>query len=254
MLALVVASLVGEPVAAAETVAGWEISGSDGSCSMSQPNRGQATWLYLGRDLDGEQFVRVHDRRWAVKKGQAYAATLKFDGKPVTLQAIGSITDGAEPLPGFTAIGKADWQSSLATASAMEVTLEGQAPASIDLAGARAALTALEACVEAQRKAGAVALQSGPRVTAPMYLLPDDYPSRARAERREGRVVVRLTVDVKGKPAGCAIETSSGYADLDEQACKLAAASLRFKSAIATSGKPVEGSFQFPLVWRNQQL
>jgi TonB family protein len=241
------------PTGAAETtVSGWETSGRDGSCSMWRAfDSASPTWMLLSRDVDGVQFLRVHDSRWKVKRGDPYLVTLSFDDKPgITLQANGAITDGASPLGGITASTEVDWQSNLASASKMVVSLPGAVPASIDLSGAPAALAALDACVEDQRGHDVVALRSGPRVTTSMDLSQADYPESAWAENREGTVTVRLTVDAAGTPASCSVQTSSGHADLDWQGCSLAMERMRFAPAVARSGEPSEGSYQFQIVWR----
>lgn len=238
----------GAQPATAETVAGWQVDGRDDICTMLRPySPKQPTWIVISQSVNGRQFLRVHDSRWRVVKQQDYAVTLRFDGKSVDLTAKGSITDGVHALSGFVASTDQDWQSNLASASTMAVLLPGQAEAPIDLAGASAAFAAMQTCLQGLKDSGAVALRNGPRIKTGLTLSSSDYPRNAAGA--QGRTVIRLTIDPKGKPSRCDVRQSSGNAALDEASCTVALARMRFEPAIATDGTPAEGSFEFPIGW-----
>jgi protein TonB len=73
----------------------------------------------------------------------------------------------------------------------------------------------------------------------------DYYPDQARREGQEGRPMVKVCVDVKGKLASAEIATSSGFPLLDEAAIKVAKAT-RYKPA-TSEGKPVESCASLPV-------
>jgi protein TonB len=52
------------------------------------------------------------------------------------------------------------------------------------------------------------------------YLVPPNpiYPARSRKSGEEGKVMVRVLVDVAGRPAQVALQASSGHPALDESA------------------------------------
>ncbi|MCB2076145.1 MAG: energy transducer TonB [Novosphingobium sp.] len=73
-----------------------------------------------------------------------------------------------------------------------------------------------------------------PRNNPGTWATPNDYPSRALREDREGTTTFRVTIDPEGKVASCAVTGSSGHADLDEATCKFVTRRARFR-------KPSEG-------------
>lgn len=68
-----------------------------------------------------------------------------------------------------------------------------------------------------------------PRNDPGSWATPNDYPSRALREEREGTSGFRVTIDADGKVANCQITSSSGHADLDEATCKLVSRRARFR-------------------------
>ena len=68
-----------------------------------------------------------------------------------------------------------------------------------------------------------------PRNAPGSWATPNDYPSRALREEREGTSGFRVTIDADGKVANCQITSSSGHADLDEATCKLVSRRARFR-------------------------
>jgi protein TonB len=52
------------------------------------------------------------------------------------------------------------------------------------------------------------------------YLVPPNpiYPQRSRRAGEEGKVVVRVLIDVAGRPAQVSVQGSSGHPELDQSA------------------------------------
>src|SRR3546814_10198618 len=71
-------------------------------------------------------------------------------------------------------------------------------------------------------------------------LTPDDYPSRALREEREGTTGFKLAIDANGKVVDCQITSSSGSPDLDAEACKNLMRRARFRPAEDTDGNAME--------------
>lgn len=99
-----------------------------------------------------------------------------------------------------------------------------------------------------------------PVVAAPIHVAPkpvigvkvayapdtaDYYPAQSRRNNEEGRAIVHICVDTRGRVATAAVESSSGHALLDDAAVKLAKA-YRFKPA-TQDGKPVEQCTGLPV-------
>jgi protein TonB len=74
------------------------------------------------------------------------------------------------------------------------------------------------------------------------------YPTASMRLGESGRNVVRIWVGPDGKPQKAEIETSSGFARLDQAAIQLAMAQ-RFKPA-TVNGVPTQTSLELPLLWK----
>jgi len=77
--------------------------------------------------------------------------------------------------------------------------------------------------VEAQPQPAVQAAPAAPRTVSAShlgYLVPPNpiYPARARKAGEQGNVMVRVLVDVTGRPAQVSLQTSSGHPALDESA------------------------------------
>jgi len=59
---------------------------------------------------------------------------------------------------------------------------------------------------------------------------PEDYPAYAVRMNHEGRTSFRLAFGVDGRATVCTVTASSGYAELDDAACRLMKARARFAS------------------------
>jgi len=79
---------------------------------------------------------------------------------------------------------------------------------------------------------------------------PDDYPSRALREEREGVTRFTVTVDTNGKVASGQVTGSSGHADRDEATCKNLSRRGRFKPSTDSNGNKVTGTWSSAVRWQ----
>jgi protein TonB len=80
-----------------------------------------------------------------------------------------------------------------------------------------------QAPVETQPQQAAPAAPAAPKTISASqlgYLVPPNpiYPARSRKVGEEGKVMVRVLVDVTGRPAQVSMQTSSGHPELDQSA------------------------------------
>jgi protein TonB len=79
---------------------------------------------------------------------------------------------------------------------------------------------------------------------------PDDYPSRALREEREGITGISVTVTPEGRVSGCSVTRSSGSPDLDDAACRLVQRRGRFSPATDENGEPTTGTWNSSVRWQ----
>lgn len=77
----------------------------------------------------------------------------------------------------------------------------------------------------------------------------DHYPGAARLAGREGVVDMLLDIAVDGKVTGCAVQDSSGHADLDSAACALMREKGKFTPALDGAGKASAGRYAASFTW-----
>ena len=77
---------------------------------------------------------------------------------------------------------------------------------------------------------------------------PPRYPASALRQRQSGTVLVRVEVDISGRPAGLALVQRSGSRELDRAALE-AVRDWRFQPALR-DGQPVPGSLVIPIDFR----
>ena len=70
---------------------------------------------------------------------------------------------------------------------------------------------------------------ASPRNNPGSWATPNDYPSRALREEREGTTGFRVTIDERGRVSNCQVTSSSGHADLDAATCKNVTRRARFR-------------------------
>ena len=80
-----------------------------------------------------------------------------------------------------------------------------------------------QAPVEAQPQQAAPAAPAAPKTVSASqlgYLVPPNpiYPARSRKAGEQGNVMIRVLVDVTGRPAQVSLQTSSGHPELDQSA------------------------------------
>lgn len=92
----------------------------------------------------------------------------------------------------------------------------------------------------------------GPIMLGSMWaqILPSDFPRRALADNRQGRVKIELAISPTGIVEGCRVLESSAHADLDAESCKIAANKAKFGPALDVTGQPTVGRVQTELNWR----
>lgn len=86
--------------------------------------------------------------------------------------------------------------------------------------------------------------------TAWARILPSDFPQKALAEKRQGRVKFELVISPTGVVEGCKVLESSTHADLDAESCKIATNKAKFGPALDVAGQATAGRVQTGLNWR----
>ncbi|MFC3174891.1 energy transducer TonB [Novosphingobium bradum] len=81
------------------------------------------------------------------------------------------------------------------------------------------------------------------------WATPNDYPSRALREEREGVTGFRVSVGPDGRVTDCQITSSSGSPDLDQTACEKIRQRARFNPAKDGEGNPTSGSYSNRVRW-----
>ncbi len=89
-----------------------------------------------------------------------------------------------------------------------------------------------------------------PRNNASRWVTPNDYPTRALRDEREGTTRFSVVVNARGRVESCSITGSSGHADLDKETCDNVRRRARFRPALDTSGNPISGSYSNRVRWQ----
>jgi TonB family protein len=97
-----------------------------------------------------------------------------------------------------------------------------------------------------------ISFPRGPEMqgTAWARILPSDFPQKALAEKRQGRVKFELAISPTGAVEGCKVLESSTHADLDAESCKIAVNKAKFGPALDVAGQATAGRVQTGLNWR----
>ncbi|MFM5918229.1 MAG: energy transducer TonB [Novosphingobium sp.] len=82
------------------------------------------------------------------------------------------------------------------------------------------------------------------------WVTTNDYPTAGLRGEHEGSTRYRLTVDAAGKPTGCTVTGSSGFADLDSATCATLMRRAKFTPATDETGARVAGSYAGTVTWR----
>jgi len=79
---------------------------------------------------------------------------------------------------------------------------------------------------------------------------PDDYPSQASFEGRDGSTGVSLLIDETGAIKDCVIEHASGVATLDAQTCLMIQQRGKFSAAKDAAGKAIKSRLTYRFRWQ----
>jgi TonB family protein len=82
------------------------------------------------------------------------------------------------------------------------------------------------------------------------WLGPDDYPKSSIASDSEGRIIVTIHVDEKGRPSSCSVTSSSGDSGLDSLTCSLLIRRARFVPAKGKQGQAVTSQYSQKVTWQ----
>jgi TonB family protein len=88
-----------------------------------------------------------------------------------------------------------------------------------------------------------------PKGNPASWVRDDDYPAESRRNDEQGTTGFRLTIGADGMVTGCDITMSSGFARLDEAACRVMTERGRFNPALDNKGKPTTGSWASRFRW-----
>ena len=117
------------------------------------------------------------------------------------------------------------------------------------------ALTAFKTCTEDLRArlglgSDEAALIAEPAVGQDGWVSSDDYPKEALRERKEGTVVLILTVGANGQVSECRPAVSSGTPLLDATTCTLLSRRGRFKPALGKDGHWMTSHYVWQTNWQ----
>lgn len=128
----------------------------------------------------------------------------------------------------------------------------------ISTQGFAAAVKALDTCNTDLRAhwnaddAGKARVSVRPVVLIPPTKLirPEDYPSQAVFEGRDGATGISLLIDETGAVKDCVVEQDSGVATLDAQTCILVQQRGKFTAAQDANGKPIKSRLFYRFRWQ----
>lgn len=79
-------------------------------------------------------------------------------------------------------------------------------------------------------------------------LFDSDYPAAARRQGQQGIVRIIVSDSPQGRSDGCAVVRSSGSAELDAAACRVARRT-RFLPALTADARPTAGRIGLEFAW-----
>lgn len=82
------------------------------------------------------------------------------------------------------------------------------------------------------------------------WVTSDDYPPSALRNEEQGSTGFKLDVGADGRPTSCTVTRSSGFADLDETACRLLQRRGRFTPAKDTAGNGMASVYSSSVRWQ----
>ncbi len=78
----------------------------------------------------------------------------------------------------------------------------------------------------------------------------DDYPPSALRNNEAGTVSFKLDIGADGRVTNCSVTNSSGFADLDQTACRLLIRRARFTPAKDTAGNGIPATYSSRFTWQ----
>jgi len=159
--------------------------------------------------------------------------------------------DTPQPLPTETA----SYTPPVATSTVIELTDNRPIETTIDFPDS----TVTELVVTRVPDTGPIALPDPipaftPRSPVPsnnraQWVTNNDYPARAITREWEGDVRYALDVAADGRVTGCQVTASSGFAVLDDTACRMIQRRAMFEPATDRSGNRVAGTYRGTVSW-----
>ena len=141
-----------------------------------------------------------------------------------------------------------------ATSSGIEVRAEAVRYFQMDFPSPQTALRVLRQCEDDALRGWGIdpaalrALQRPPEVVTG-GVTSADYPASAIEARQEGVVLIRLTIDPRGRVEECAVVAGSGSAALDQQSCAATQRRARFRPALGSDGQPTRSIYVLRVAW-----
>ncbi|WBH15763.1 energy transducer TonB [Sphingomonas radiodurans] len=264
----VIAMLLLQPMAGAPDeplapIGKWTVNYGTGSCVLSH-DFGTVTDPIsltfrpspLGVDIDLTM----------IAAGSPAARYRKLNGKLIlqpsgrsvesTIDIFGAQVDGqSKTITKLVAMN--DVASELRTSTAITIELQDKRRISFAPSGLSAAFAALNTCQASLFQAWGYdpherdqMITPPKRLGEPGWLLPDDYPKDAIANREHGISIVFYKVTVAGLVTECRTVSSSGSKSLDEATCRAVTKRARYTPAVGLDGKPMEIHQTHRAVWR----
>lgn len=94
------------------------------------------------------------------------------------------------------------------------------------------------------------AVRAKPRGSFQSLMSTDDYPPSALRNNEAGTVGFKLDIGTDGRVTNCTVTSSSGFADLDQTACRLLTKRARFTPAKDAGGAAIGDSFSSRFTWQ----
>lgn len=89
-----------------------------------------------------------------------------------------------------------------------------------------------------------------PRSNPGTWIVSNDYPILSMLMMEEGRVIVYLGVDKRGRVDSCEVIQSSGFVRLDDLTCRQLQRRARFDPPVDGNGQPYAGSYVQSVRWK----
>lgn len=255
---------------------GWEIIDGDDNCAIFREYEGKGeTRLLVILFADGTSAATLSNTGWSASKNETYELAWDVNGMTYTGASVG-VGDSYSTRKGFAGKFGGDFVDHIAAGTSLHVYRGDIVVDQLQLDGSGAAVAIAKRCLQtvraniaaverekqrfahipddpfaggATKEEAAKQADDSPRpLGSPLaWITIADYPARAMREEREGTTTYRLTIAPTGRAANCEVVISSGHADLDAEACKMARLRARF---VEISPDSADRHFQQATTWR----